>query len=326
MKKNNSIWISQLLILVMLSATTNNCKKDDFVVKKDVTITWANPENIIFGTLLSATQLNATAEGTFIYTPVIGTKLDVGSNQDLKVDFTPTDANVYNSASKTVKINVTDTSSTVFDADGNVYKIVNIGTQAWMVENLRTTKYNDNTAIPNVIYDNAWEAMTTPAYCWNNNDAATNKAAYGALYNWYTVNTGKLAPKGWHVATDAEWTTLENYLIANGFNYDGTTTGNKIAKALGSATGWHSDTGEGTVGNTDYPAKRNATGFTALPGGFRLNDGAFSPIGHDGLWWSSSESGATTAGIRYVDFLASSLNRGGSYKSKGLSVRCLRDF
>ncbi len=100
---------------------------------------------------------------------------------------------------------------------------------------------------------------------------------------------GQAGPTGWHVPTDAEWTTLENYLIANGYNYDGTTTGNKYAKALASATGWNYYSGTGTVGNTDYPAKRNATGFTALPGGFRgFDNGAFSGVGSNGGWWSSS--------------------------------------
>jgi uncharacterized protein (TIGR02145 family) len=95
--------------------------------------------------------------------------------------------------------------------DGEVYKWVKIGDQVWMAENLRTTKYRDSTNIPNVTDYEAWSKLKTPGYCWYNNEI-TNRNKYGALYNWHTVNTDKLAPKGWHVTTDAEWTTLVNYL------------------------------------------------------------------------------------------------------------------
>jgi uncharacterized protein (TIGR02145 family) len=137
----------------------------------------------------------------------------------------------------------------VTDKDGNVYHTVTIGTQTWMVENLKTTKYNDGTAIPFITDNSAWANLTTPGYCWYNNDSTTYKNMYGALYNWYAVSTGNLAPKGWHVATDAEWTTLQNYLITNGYNYDGSTSGNFIAKSLADTLIWDADTGSGTIGN-----------------------------------------------------------------------------
>jgi uncharacterized protein (TIGR02145 family) len=220
---------------------------------------------------------------------------------------------------------------TVTDIDGNVYNTVTIGTQVWMKENLKTTKYNDNTSIPLVTIHSAWVALTTPGYCWYNNDAAANKTTYGALYNWYAVdatsNGGKnVCPTGWHVPTDNEWTTMENYLIANGYNYDGTTTGNKYAKAMASASGWSSYSGVGTVGNTDYPAKRNATGFTALPGGYRWDPEEFINIGSYGSWWSSSEVISTYAWSRYI-FCGSEIVSRISFfgKSNGFSVRCLRD-
>ena len=108
--------------------------------------------------------------------------------------------------------NVVTATPNVVDIDGNVYHTVTIGTQVWMVENLKTTKYNDGTAIPLVTDNTAWGALTTPGYCWYNNDSATYKNTYGALYNWYAVNTGKLAPTGWHVPTDSEWTVLTTYL------------------------------------------------------------------------------------------------------------------
>jgi uncharacterized protein (TIGR02145 family) len=221
---------------------------------------------------------------------------------------------------------------TVTDIDGNVYNTVTIGTQVWMKENLKTTKYTDGTAIPNVTDNSAWAALTTPGYCWYNNDAAAYKATYGVLYNWYsldaTSNGGKnVCPAGWHVPTDTEWTTMENYLIANGYNYDGTTTGNKYAKALASASGWSSYSEAGTVGNTDYPAKRNATGFTALPGGYRYDFDTFINIGSYGSWWSSSEVFSTYAWSRYIFCGSEIVWRISFYgKSCGFSVRCLRDL
>ena len=152
------------------------------------------------------------------------------------------------------------------DADGNVYHTVTIGTQTWTVENLKTSKYNDGTKIPLVTDGTTWGNLTTPGYCWHNNDAATNKATYGALYNWYAVNTGKLAPSGWHVPTDAEWTTLENYLIAHGYNYDSTTTGNKIAKALAAQTYWTTYSTTGTIGCN--LSTNNRSGFFGPSGRF----------------------------------------------------------
>ncbi|GEM_PF-853591 len=213
---------------------------------------------------------------------------------------------------------------TVTDVDGNVYHTVTIGTQTWMVENLKTTKYRDGTSIPNVTDATAWAALATPAYCWYNNDAATNKSTYGALYNWYAVNTAKLAPTGWHVPTDAEWTTLQNYLIANGYNYDGTTTGNKIAKSMAATTNWSSYTGTGTIGND--LTKNNSSGFTALPGGCRFSNGTFDTIGYYGYWWSSTEGGTTDAWFRYLYYGGGNLYGGYDTKSYGFSVRCVRDY
>jgi uncharacterized protein (TIGR02145 family) len=216
------------------------------------------------------------------------------------------------------------TGAILADADGNIYSTVRLGSQVWMGENLKTTKYKDGTAIPLVTDNTAWSNLTTSGYCWYSNNSA-NKDTYGALYNWYTINTGILCPTGWHVPTDAEWTTLENYLIANGYNYDGTTTGNRYAKALASATLWASSANTGAVGNNDYPAKRNATGLTALPGGNRYDNGSFYSIGESGTWWSATESGEPYALGRSLSNFTSTVYRNVSDKKSGFSVRCLRD-
>jgi uncharacterized protein (TIGR02145 family) len=213
----------------------------------------------------------------------------------------------------------------VTDADGNVYFTVTIGSQVWMKENLKTTKYNDGKTISNVTDGTAWAALTTPAFCWYNNNAATYKNTYGALYNWYAVNTEKLCPTGWHVPGDGEWTTMENYLIANGYNYDGTTTENKIAKALASATNWISSDYIGVPGNTDYPAFRNKSGFTGLPGGNREGDGTFIYLGYDANWWSSTNYNPETSWMRTLDYEHVYLLRYNHEKTLGFSVRCMKD-
>ncbi len=196
--------------------------------------------------------------------------------------------------------------NTVKDIDGNNYKTVTIGTQVWLAENLKTNKFNDGTAIPLISDPIAWIGRNTPAYCWYDNNAA-NKSVYGALYNWHTVNTGKLCPKGWHVPTDSEWTTMSNYLGGESI------AGGKL-KETGTSH-WVSPNSGAT----------NTTGFTALPGGW-LGSGSFNGITNYGYWWSSKEDLATGYAwawhtgydniFNYKDF---------SGKENGLSVRCLRD-
>jgi uncharacterized protein (TIGR02145 family) len=191
-----------------------------------------------------------------------------------------------------------------------------------MAENLKTTKYNDGTAIPLVTDNTAWWNLTTPGYCWYNNDSVTYKNTYGALYNWYSVSTGNLAPKGWHVATDAEWTTLQNYLIANGYNYDGSTSNNLFGKSLADTISWATDTGPGAIGND--LSKNNSTGFSALPGGYRDNSG-FNLAGWHGYWWSSAEFNTGVAWFRRLINTESDLYLNYVGENYGFSVRCVRD-
>jgi uncharacterized protein (TIGR02145 family) len=193
------------------------------------------------------------------------------------------------------------------DADGNVYTTITIGTQVWMVENLKTTKYNDGTAIPLVSDAGAWAVLNAPGYCWYNNDEAANKATYGALYHWLTGNTGKLCPTGWHVPTDSEWTTLTDYLGGESIS------GSKLKEA--GTIHWLSP----NTGAT------NESGFTALPGGFRAIDGTFNNIGSNGYWDSSTEYNASNRYGREMHNDGSDVIRGPYGKRRGLSVRCLKD-
>jgi uncharacterized protein (TIGR02145 family)/uncharacterized repeat protein (TIGR02543 family) len=162
------------------------------------------------------------------------------------------------------------------DVEGNVYTEVKIGTQVWMVENLKTMKYNDGSALEDFI--------------WYNNDIS-NKDKYGGLYGWGMIdptNSKKIAPAGWHVPSATEWTTLQNYLIGNGYNYDYNTTGNKIGKAMASTSDWNYSDVVGTVGNS--LATNNRSGFSAMPGGIFYNytHQDFSGQGQNATWWSST--------------------------------------
>jgi uncharacterized protein (TIGR02145 family) len=229
-----------------------------------------------------------------------------------------------NSCRKSDDITDNNISFPVYDIDGNVYSTLTIGTQEWMAENLKTANYNDGAPIQNVTVDIDWQNFTTGAYCWHNNDTS-NKSPYGALYNWYAVSSGKLCPTGWHVPSNSDWTTLENYLITSGFNYDGTTQGNKIAKSLAATTTWPVSGTRGAVGNTDFPEYRNKTGFTALPGGMRSARPEDSNFGYTGYWWSSTQYNGEGAWYYSIYFDFSSEFRGSATLWTGLSVRCLKD-
>ncbi len=230
MKMNNRFWSYQLLILVLLLASTNSCKEDDTIAQ----------------------------------------------------------------------------TGTVTDIDGNVYNTVTIGTQTWMAENLKTTKYNDGTNIPHVTDAAIWAGLSTPGYCWCENNIA-NKTTYGTLYNWYTVNTGKLAPTGWHVPTHEEFTALETYLGGE------EVAGGKL-KEIG-FTHW----------NDPNTGATNETGFTALPGGFCDANGLFGRPGNYGDWWTSTEAPSNSALSISLTFDHGNVNVYSVYKRRGHSVRCVKD-
>ena len=197
-------------------------------------------------------------------------------------------------------------SDAIADVEGNYYNIVTIGSQVWMAENLKTTKFNDGSDLPNVSDNITWDALSSPAFCWYDNNPA-NKTVYGALYNWYAVETGKLCPVGWHAPTDAQLTQLANY--AGG----GTVAGGKL-KEMGT-THWISPN-EGA--SDEY-------GFMALPGGDRLLNGVFYSIGAIGSWWSSTDTLSDYAWHRFVWNYEIRFSRITDSKTNGCSVRCLKD-
>ncbi len=208
--------------------------------------------------------------------------------------------------------NPDSTYGSVSDIDGNIYKTIQIGTQLWMAENLKTTKLNDGTVIPNITDDLEWRNLTTPGYSWYNNDAASYKTTFGALYNWYAVSTDKLCPTGWHVPIDSEFKTMTDYL--------GNNSGQKMTE----------------TGNThwlDYvTGATNSSGFTGLPGGFRqFNESNLAPevkfagIGEIGSWWSATDNGALGSTSQlWWDYSITYYQRLDN-KVDGMSVRCIKN-
>jgi uncharacterized protein (TIGR02145 family) len=212
------------------------------------------------------------------------------------------------------------------DIDGNVYKTVTIGTQVWMAENLKTTKYSDGTEILHVTKDTMWMKLTIPAYCWYNNKDSY-KDTYGALYNWFTTNLvyngGKnICPNGWHVPTNEEWGILITFLSNIGYGFEGSKR--EIAKSMAATSGWQPHDITGNVGN--HQPSNNSSGFTALPGGYRNFLGTFNYIGKYSYWWSSTESSNTNAYYRFMHNYYSYVGKANFSKQNGFCIRCLRDF
>lgn len=199
------------------------------------------------------------------------------------------------------------TGNTVVDIDGNVYNTVVIGSQTWLKENLKTTKYNDGISIPLVENDTAWINLSTPGYCWYDNNQTIYGNTYGALYNWYTVNTNKLCPLGWHVPTNVEWTTLVDYLGGSDL------AGGKL-KEVGT-THWQTPNTEAS--DLYY--------FTALPGGERSSFGLSHDVGKIGSWWTATLTNSNEPWTFFVSYNSGKVFSGVSDYILGKTVRCVKD-
>jgi uncharacterized protein (TIGR02145 family) len=200
----------------------------------------------------------------------------------------------------------------IADAIGNSYSVIEAGSQVWMAENLRTTRYNDETEIPPVTDNSAWSLLTEPGYCWFNNDQNTYGEIYGALYNWYAVDPASngeknICPVGWRVPTDSEWGSLASFLDPT----------------LSSSGGMLKEAGtqhwSATTTNTT-----NKSGFTGLPGGFRNNLGQFSQNGNYGFWWTSSLFQEGYASLRTLDYETTGVGSAGLLIVYGNSFRCIK--
>jgi uncharacterized protein (TIGR02145 family) len=197
------------------------------------------------------------------------------------------------------------TYDTLTDVDGNNYLTIKIGTQRWMAENLKTTHYNDGTPIPYLVPNEDWDTMLAPAYSWYLNDEAGYKATYGALYNWWTANTGKLCPIGWHVPDSVEWTKLVHFWAVSG----------EASTHLKEAGDMH------WILNNEGD---NLSGFTALPGGYRANSGWFYYLGYVGHYWASTKINQPQ-GNYFVIIVNGGTGVVKCSKQFGLNVRCLQD-
>jgi uncharacterized protein (TIGR02145 family) len=187
--------------------------------------------------------------------------------------------------------------------------IVVIGTQTWATKNLDVATFRNGDAIPEAKTNEEWRAAgenKQPAWCYYENDA-TNGTKYGKLYNWYALNDLRgLAPTGWHIPTDEEWTVLSTFLGGE----------NVAGEKMKSSSGWN-DAGNGN----------NSSGFSGLPGGSRGCVGFFYDVGSDGSWWSASESAESDAWYRGLYYYYSNLDRHNAnfFKYNGFSVRCVKD-
>jgi uncharacterized protein (TIGR02145 family) len=220
---------------------------------------------------------------------------------------------------------------TVTDIDGNTYQAVQIGQQIWMAENLKVTRYADGTSIPLVEDAATWGAFSSSdkAYCWHDNSVSA-RDVYGGLYTWAAAMNGAssssnnpsgvqgVCPNGWHLPSDAEWKQLEMYLgmsqaDADNTGFRGVDEGGKLKEA-------------GTV-HWDSPntGATNESGFTALPGSDRVQDGGFGRTGIYAHFWTATETGGDNARSRYLDYLSAGVARGENIKREGYSIRCVRD-
>jgi len=221
---------------------------------------------------------------------------------------------------------------TITDIEGNAYNTVLIGSQCWMKENLKTTQYSNGTTIENPTNNSAWQNNITGAFAWYNNNIGW-KDSYGALYNWYAVNNANgLCPTGWHVPTDAEWTQLVDYLVAQGFpnqwdNPNGAGNALKSCRQINSPLGGECNTSAHPRWEAhDTHHGFDEFGFSGLPGGNRYDFGSFENIGYNGDFWSSTESFTGNAWYRNISYGVGDVYRTiNGEKGIGFSVRCLRD-
>ena len=201
-----------------------------------------------------------------------------------------------------------DDDNAAMDKDCNHYKTVKIGTQNWMAENLRTTRFNDGTAIPVETDNEKWSKLNTPSLGWYNNKEGENKYLHGGLYNWYAIETNKLCPKGWHVPTEKEWSVLIKFLGGNE---------NAVVKMKSNEGGYWKENNEKST---------SASGFTGLPDGLRDATGAFSNLGEYGAWWiaADSENPEFSSSIG-LSSKALNIEKNVQKKNTGISVRCIED-
>jgi uncharacterized protein (TIGR02145 family) len=294
-------------------------------VNPQITPTFTQIAPICLGTTINPLPTISTNGITGTWSPALN------NNQTTTYTFTPDVGQCAVIATQTININSPKVTSPISFVAPPItvaaLPSVTIGTQVWTNKNLDVSTYRDGTPIPQVTDPNQWANLTTGAWCYYNNDPA-NGEVYGKLYNLYAVAgiydaaslndpilRKQLAPIGWHVPSDGEWTGLINYLdsSASGGDNSSNIAGSKM-KETGTLH-WQSPNQDAT----------NSNGFTGLPGGYCYYDGRFANIGDYGFWWSSSELDTSFAWYRYLYNYTSSAYRLNYYKTEGLSIRLIKD-
>jgi uncharacterized protein (TIGR02145 family) len=266
-------------------------------------ICWSTTTN---PTIANSKTNAGSGEGIFIS---YATGLEAGTTYYVRAYATNSVGTAYGNQVQFTTSQVSDT--TVTDIDGNVYNTITIGTQVWMLENLKTTHYQNGDEISLGLNESAWQYHNLNrfgAYAGYVNSDTNNYAVFGILYNWYAaVDPRKIAPDGWHVPTETEWTTLTNFL-------GGSNTAGLTLKEAG-LSHWVSP----NTGST------NSSGFTGLPGGYRNTNGAYDLIGNAGWWWSTTDAGGDEANALGLFTNLDEANIVTGKKGFGTSVRCIKD-
>ena len=290
-------------------------------VGNSVSVSFVAPTNnggrAITGYTVTSNPGNITASGTT--SPIIVTGLTNGASYTFTVIATNEVGNSVSSSTSTAVKSFTCGTGTISDNDGNPYETVLIGTQCWTKQNLKVTKYNDGSNIPEIPGSGTWDNTIVTGARTVYADLPSNLSTYGYLYNWYSAtDSRKICPTGWHVPTDGEWTTLIQFIdpMANA-----STTGPQSTTAGGNlksiSTLWNTATPP-SPGTDNY-------GFSALPGGFRYLDGSFQDIRNISFFWSTTDYPSNDAWNRNLNFGSSDVNKYNYLKSLGGSIRCLKD-
>jgi uncharacterized protein (TIGR02145 family) len=320
---NRKLYLPSLLITITLTVFTSGCRKQRIPAIKTSLVTDITAKSATCGgTVINDGNAEITATGVCwgVYpNPVTSNLKTIESYVEKQFTSNISGLNGGNTyhvrayATNAVgtgygeDISFTTDLETTEDIDGNIYVVVTLGAQSWLRENLKVTKYNDGSSISNITDNSEWVSSTSGAYCWYNNDAASGKNTYGALYNWNAVSTRKLCPAGWHVPIFGEWDDLINYLKGEGI------AGGKL-KETGTEH-WFSPNAGAT----------NETGFTALPGGIRNNSGEYVYTGSSSTWWTPDEYDTNNIYVYTISYNNSVIVRHLDKKYMGFSVRCMRD-
>ncbi len=312
--KNRNIWIYPSIVALAIFALTPGCKEEEYVaplyglyISTNAVSNISQTSAICGGYITTDTVGEVLARGVCWSTSqnptIAGLKTSDGSGvgsftshlTDLSANkkyyvraYAVTGAKIY--YGYLINFRTPYPEEPVTDIDGNVYNTITIGTQTWMTENLKTTRYRNGDTIPNITNLAAWTDSTTGAFCSYDNNQ-TNAATYGFLYNWYAaVDSGNIAPVGWHVPSDEEWDILTTYL------------------------GGEDEAGEKLI----------IVGFIPLPGGCIYN-GTFSFLNNFGYFWSTTESSPIEAGYLYTNCFCCNASTSYYLKNSGFSIRCVKD-